>query len=135
MSASFHRAVTAAVLLTSLTLTALGRAAEPDMDAFVREVLARSPSVRAEGLRRDASRREATAEGLLPDPVGSVMVDRVPEHTGGEMPMMAGPDTAGAMVGVTIPMFGITRQNCRAAALDLRSNSGREDIDAMPWRP
>jgi outer membrane protein, heavy metal efflux system len=58
------------------------------MEGFVREVLARNPSVRAEGLRRDASRREATAEGLPPDPVASVMVDRFPERMGGEMPMI-----------------------------------------------
>jgi outer membrane protein, heavy metal efflux system len=88
MRASFHRTVTGALLLTSLTLTALGQAADAGMDAFVAEVLARNPSIRAEGLRREASRREATAEGLLPDPVASVMVDRVPERMGGEMPMI-----------------------------------------------
>jgi len=88
MRTSFHRFVTGASLLASLALVRVGHAADPGMDAFVREVLARNPSVRAEGFRRDASRREATAEGLLPDPIASVMVDRFPEHMGGEMPMI-----------------------------------------------
>jgi cobalt-zinc-cadmium efflux system outer membrane protein len=88
MSAFFRRAMRGALLLAGLTLAGVGHAADPGMDAFVREVLARNPSVRAEGLRRDASRREASAEGLPPDPVASVMVDRVPERMGGEMPMI-----------------------------------------------
>ena len=88
MSAFFRRVVAGALLVGSFTLVRPVQAADPGMDAFVREVLARNPSVRAEGLRRDASRRDATAEGLLPDPVASVMVDRVPERMGGEMPMI-----------------------------------------------
>lgn len=33
-------------------------------------------------------RRDAIAEGLLPDPEVAVMLDRVPEQMGGEMPMV-----------------------------------------------
>jgi outer membrane protein TolC len=77
------------LLMASLTLAHVGHAQSSGMDAFVREVLSRNPSLRAEALRRDASRQGAKAEGLWPDPVASVMVDRVPEHAGAtEMPMI-----------------------------------------------
>src|SRR5215212_3941860 len=88
MTSSLRRFVTGAVLFAGLASVRLGDAGDPSMDAFVREVLVRNPSLRAEGLRRDASRCDASAEGLLPDPVASVMVDRVPERMGGEMPMI-----------------------------------------------
>jgi cobalt-zinc-cadmium efflux system outer membrane protein len=45
--------------------------------------------------------------------------------------MIGAPNSAGAMLGVTLPVFGLARQNRRGNALDLRSNSGREDIEAM----
>lgn len=60
----------------------------PAMDAYVAEVLARNPSLHAGELRRDAFRDEAAAAGKWPDPFVSVMVDRVPQASGGEMPMI-----------------------------------------------
>ncbi|HKY36697.1 MAG TPA: TolC family protein [Polyangiaceae bacterium] len=63
-------------------------AADPALDAFVAEVLARNPGLKARALERDSVRRDAIAEGLLPDPEVAVMLDRVPEQMGGEMPMV-----------------------------------------------
>jgi outer membrane protein, heavy metal efflux system len=62
-------------------------AANNELDAFVAEVVARNPSLRARALRRDAFRSEASAADLWPDPSVSVMVDRVPDR-GEEMPMV-----------------------------------------------
>ncbi len=45
--------------------------------------------------------------------------------------MIGEPNSAGAMLGVTIPVAGIPRQNRRAGAFDLRSKSARFDVDAM----
>ncbi len=61
-------------------------AQEAALDTFVAEVLARSPSLRANALRRDAFEREATATGIYPDPTLNVMVDNVPDVA--EMPMI-----------------------------------------------
>ena len=67
----------------------LAAAAEPvHVDALVREVLERNPSVRAHVLRRDALGSEARSAGIYPDPQLAVMVDRVPQAMGGEMPMV-----------------------------------------------
>lgn len=82
------------VLLSALTslivlsAPAVALADAPDLDAFVREVLVRNPSLRGDRRREVASRREATAEGLWPDPMATVMVDRVPRTMGAEMPMI-----------------------------------------------
>lgn len=75
------------VLAAAVILPVTVRAADPS-DALVTEVLERNPSLRARALRRDALGREARAEGLYPDPEAFVMVDRVPEERGGEMPMV-----------------------------------------------
>jgi outer membrane protein TolC len=64
------------------------RAAEPVLDAFVAEVVARNPGLKARVLEHQGVRRDASAEGLWPDPQISVMLDNVPERMGGEMPML-----------------------------------------------
>lgn len=64
------------------------RAAPPELDAFVREVLSRSPALRGDQLRHQSLRRESTAEGLWPDPVATVMVDGVPSKPGAEAAMI-----------------------------------------------
>jgi outer membrane protein TolC len=61
--------------------------ADDGADAFVREVLARNPSLKATSLRRDAFREEARGTGTWPDPNASVMVDRIPNGMV-EMPMV-----------------------------------------------
>ena len=63
-------------------------AADPALEAFVAQVLQRNPGLKARALERDSVLREASAASLLPDPEISVMLDRVPEHMGGEMPMV-----------------------------------------------
>ena len=88
MTTALHRLCSSVLLLAALVTARAAHAANPGMDTFVAEVLSRNPSLRAQGLRRDASRQEASAEGLYPDPVASLMVDQVPEHEGGEMPMI-----------------------------------------------
>jgi outer membrane protein, heavy metal efflux system len=80
---AFPLAVFLAVLLS---LGRSARAEENALDSFVVEVLARSPSLRAGALRRDASRKEASAAGIYPDPSVSIMVDNIPK--GAEMPML-----------------------------------------------
>ncbi len=58
------------------------------MHDYVAEVVARNPSIRAGTLRRAAYRDEAAGTGKWSDPFVSVMVDQVPEATGGLMPMI-----------------------------------------------
>ncbi len=73
----------------AVCVTPLAASAEPvSVDALVREVLERSPSVRARVLRRDALGSEARSAGIYPDPQVAVMVDRIPQAMGGEMPMV-----------------------------------------------
>jgi outer membrane protein TolC len=50
------------------------------VDAFVADVLARNPTLRARTLVRDAAGRDRTAEGLWPDPEAAVMFDQFPQH-------------------------------------------------------
>ncbi len=45
--------------------------------------------------------------------------------------MLGEPDSGGAMVGFTLPVVGVTRQNRQAAALDLRADSVSQDVLAM----
>jgi outer membrane protein TolC len=45
--------------------------------------------------------------------------------------MLGAPDTAGVMVGATIPIFNVRRQNRRAEASDLRASSAGSDLAAM----
>ena len=75
-----------AILVGSAAAAPAARADE-GADAFVREVLARNPSLRAGALRRDAFRQEGRAAGTSPDPIATVMVDRVPNGMV-EMPMI-----------------------------------------------
>src|SRR5689334_9187788 len=63
-------------------------AADRELDAFVSEVIARNPGLKARVLERANVEREASAAGLWPDPQVSVMVDNLPERMGGEMPMV-----------------------------------------------
>jgi cobalt-zinc-cadmium efflux system outer membrane protein len=76
----------AVFLAALLTLDGSALAEETALDTYVAEVLARSPSLRARTLRSDASRREASAAGIYPDPTLNVMVDNVPDVA--EMPMV-----------------------------------------------
>jgi outer membrane protein TolC len=79
------------VLLALAALAVSGGAAAATasaLEAFVAEVLERNPSLRAGARRTAAFRHEASAADLWPDPALSVMVDRVPGHEGGEMPMV-----------------------------------------------
>ncbi len=76
-----------ALLLTLFSsLPALG--ADPVMKAFVADVLAKNPRLKARALEHDSATRDASAAGLFPDPEVAVMLDRVPEQMGGEMPMV-----------------------------------------------
>lgn len=76
------------VLLFAAFLSSLARAGPPELDAFIREVLSRSPALHSDQLRHDSLRRESTAEGLWPDPEAIVMVDRVPSMPGAEAAMI-----------------------------------------------
>ena len=74
--------------LAVLASPATDHGEEPGLEAFVKEVLARNPTLRARTLARDSFRTRASAEGYWPDPEISVMLDRVPERMDGEMPML-----------------------------------------------
>ena len=63
-------------------------AADPRMEAFAAEVVRRNPTLKARALERVSQERTAAAAGLWPDPEIAVMLDRVPEHPMGEMPMV-----------------------------------------------
>jgi cobalt-zinc-cadmium efflux system outer membrane protein len=45
--------------------------------------------------------------------------------------MLGGPDTAGAMVGGTIPLFGVKRQGLRADSAELQAEAFDRELDAM----
>ncbi|MEO8179769.1 MAG: TolC family protein [Deltaproteobacteria bacterium] len=78
-------------LLLGVTLATPTAAQQPSangVDAFVAEVLQRNPALHARTLGRDAAQSDATAAGLWPDPEAAVMLDRVPKHMEGEMPMV-----------------------------------------------
>ena len=45
--------------------------------------------------------------------------------------MLGAPDSAGIMVGATLPIFNVRRQNRRAEASDLRASSAASDWTAM----
>ena len=82
-------ALRAVVLATCLTcVSAPARAEEPTERAFVQQVMARNPGLRARKLTHQSLRVRASAEGYWPDPELSVMLDRVPERHDGEMPML-----------------------------------------------
>ena len=86
------RATTMAIGAAALLLTLLGSrpalAADPALNAFVTEVLAQNPGLKARTLERESVLRDASAAGLFPDPEVAIMVDRLPERMGGEMPMV-----------------------------------------------
>jgi outer membrane protein TolC len=77
-----------AVFLLAMLIPYSARAADRGLDAFVSEVIARNPGLKARVLERASADREASAAGLWPDPQVSVMVDNIPERMGGEMPMV-----------------------------------------------
>jgi outer membrane protein TolC len=45
--------------------------------------------------------------------------------------MIGMPDSGGAMVGVALPIVGVTRQNRQAASLDIQADSVTADVQAM----
>lgn len=63
----------------ALVSTAVAQEAS-GVDAFVAEVLARNPALRARTLTRGAAGHDASAEGLWPDPEVAVMFDQFPRH-------------------------------------------------------
>jgi outer membrane protein TolC len=74
-----------------------------------------------------AMQREARAMGDLalreryPDLMASVWYNQ----------MLGAPDSAGVMLGVTLPIFGVARQNRRAAAWGSRAAAAADEIAAM----
>lgn len=116
-------------------LMPLRASAEPPLpvDALVREVLARNPSVKARALRRDALGSEARAAGIYPDPQIAVMVDRVPQAEGGEMPMVRYQATQMFPWPGKLPLMRVALERQREAsgaevdvrALDLRLEAKR----------
>lgn len=89
---AIRSASTTALAAAALLLTLLGSrpvfAADPALNAFVAEVLAQNPALKARALDRQSVLRDASAAGLYPDPEVAIMVDRLPERMGGEMPMV-----------------------------------------------
>ena len=86
-SATFTLLVVGALLLILLR-PRQALAADPALDAFVAQVRQRNPGLKARALERDSVRRDASAAGIFPDPEVAIMLDRVPERMGGEMPMV-----------------------------------------------
>ena len=78
----------AGAVLVATTATLSARADDRALDAYVRDVLTRSPSLRARASTHTAYREDAIATGRWPDPSVAVMVDRIPERMGGDMPML-----------------------------------------------
>jgi outer membrane protein TolC len=64
----------------------------------------------------DLSRRER-----YPDPMAGVWYNQ----------MLGEPDTAGVMVGVALPIFGVARESRRASGFDARAAAAGQDFAAM----
>jgi cobalt-zinc-cadmium efflux system outer membrane protein len=111
-------------------------AEQPGMDAYVSEVLARNPSLRAGALRRDALHEDAVAASKWPDPYASVMVDRVPQSMGGEMAMVRYQLSQMVMWPGKLSLMrdAVEHQRDSAAAdLDTRRVSLRFDAERAWW--
>ncbi len=80
--------VGAAAWLLLLLIPRPALASEPSLGAFVAQVLERNPGLKARAQDQQGVLREASAAGLYPDPEVAIMLDRVPERMGGEMPMV-----------------------------------------------
>jgi outer membrane protein, heavy metal efflux system len=94
------------------TLTELTRVAEarrPELDTM--RAMQREETTMASLARRER----------LPDFMASLWYNQ----------NIGGPDAGGLMVGATLPIFNVTRQNRRAQAADLRAASAEADLRAM----
>lgn len=96
-------------------------------DEPVARLIERANSQRPELRGMRAMQSEATTMAALaqreryPDVMGSVWMNQ----------NIGAPPSAGGMVGVTIPVFGISRQGYRAAAFEARAQGAAEDAGAM----
>lgn len=96
-------------------------------DASLASLTDRANAQRPELKGMRAMQSEAIAMGDLarreryPDVMGSLWVNQ----------NIGAPASAGGMVGVTIPVFGISRQGYRAGAFDARAQGAAEDAAAM----
>jgi len=92
-----------------------------------REVEALALAQRPELKRMRAMQREENAMASLarreryPDIMTSVWYNQV----------LGAPDSSGMMLGASLPVFGVRRQNRLAGAADLRSQSVERDVEAM----
>jgi outer membrane protein, heavy metal efflux system len=95
----------------------------PPLAELVRLAEARRPEL---GTMRAMQREETSMASLarrerLPDFMASVWYNQ----------NIGGPDAGGLMVGASLPLFNVTRQNRRAQAADLRAASAKGDLEAM----
>ena len=99
----------------------------PQTDENVGALIDRANAQRPELRGMRAMQAEATTMADLarreryPDVMGSVWMNQ----------NIGAPPSAGGMVGITIPVFGISRQGYRAAAFDQRAQGAAEDAGAM----
>ena len=98
------------------------------VEAFVAEVLAQNPTLRARTLVRDAARREASAAGIYSDPELAVMLDQYPQHSEESEPAMIRyqvsqmfhwPGKLGLMESVAERRTDAAQANAKTQALDL----------------
>ena len=94
-----------------------------DRTKLIEHAIARRPELRG----MHAMETEAIAMASLerkeryPDLMGGVWYNQ----------MIGMPDSGGAMIGATLPIFGYARQTHRAAAYDARAEASKEDQSAM----
>ncbi|HKO94474.1 MAG TPA: TolC family protein, partial [Polyangiaceae bacterium] len=95
----------------------------PPVARLERLALERRPELeRMRAMRREEESMAALARReRYPDLMTSVWYNQ----------MLGEPDTAGVMLGVTLPVFGVRRQNRMAQAADLRAGSVSSDLRAM----
>lgn len=99
----------------------------PVGDYTLASLTERATAQRPELRGMQAMRLEATAMADLarreryPDVMGSVWMNQ----------NIGAPASAGGMIGVTVPVFGIARQGYRAGAFDRRAQGAAEDAAAM----
>lgn len=99
----------------------------PRQDASAAELMRLAVARRPELKRMRAMAREETTMAALarreryPDLMTSVWYNQ----------MLGGPDTAGVMVGASIPLFSVPKQNRRARASELSAESARSEVSGM----
>ena len=110
----------AALLLLPSALASAEEPAQLSLDALIREVVARSPSVAAEAFRAEAMRQAIPRARALDDPQLTLMTEDVPTRITGGMPMLR------LQANQMLPWPGKRERMARVAEREARVAGARE---------